>query len=197
MAENSSMMRDLTKSALTTAIGVVVTYFVTSAIKKDEYKQNDIEKEKQRMEALEKTNKLLADYVGRYDSLHTRYINLVNQQSGVGGVDAEPNTTLNAVSQAMVTGNWISPDGTVQWTFNNNITTVRGVGSYASLIDANGSYTASGGTVQGTVTLNTLLYIPVNESMSYNFTLSSDGQILIGTTTDANGSINSVSLYKN
>ncbi|HQV01656.1 MAG TPA: hypothetical protein PLO59_10875, partial [Bacteroidia bacterium] len=75
MAENSSMMRDLTKSALTTAIGVVVTYFVTSAIKKDEYKQNDIEKEKQRMEALEKTNKLLADYVGRYDSLHTRYIN--------------------------------------------------------------------------------------------------------------------------
>jgi GDP-D-mannose dehydratase len=195
MAENPSMMRDLTKSALTTAIGVVVTYFVTSAIKKDAYKQTDIEKEKQRMEALEKTNKLLADYVTRYDSLHTKYVNLVNQQNNLTGI--EPKPVLNAVTQSLITGNWISPDGTVQWTFENNRTVVNGVGSYASLINADGNYTASGGSIQGTVTVHTLLYLPVNETMRYSFSLSSDNQILIGTTTEANGNVTSVTLYKN
>lgn len=195
MAENPSMMRDLTKSALTTAIGVVVTYFVTSAIKKDAYKQTDIEKEKQRMEALEKTNKLLADYVTRYDSLHTKYVNLVNQQNNLTGI--EPKPVLNAVTQSLITGNWISPDGTVQWTFENNRAVVNGVGSYASLINADGNYTASGGSIQGTVTVHTLLYLPVNETMRYSFSLSSDNQILIGTTTEANGNVTSVTLYKN
>src|SRR5690349_14307887 len=85
MADKPNMLNDLAKGALTTAISVIVTYYVTAAIKKDRYQQTDSEKEKQRMESLEKTSTLLNNYISRYDSLHTRYIALVdNGRSSAG-----------------------------------------------------------------------------------------------------------------
>jgi hypothetical protein len=204
MADKPNMLNDLVKGALTTAISVVVTFYVTSAIKKDQYQQTDSDKEKQRMESLEKTNTLLSSYISRYDSLHTRYIALLeNRRSSVNNHDEENYTEssngnqLNKVSTLMVSGNWITPDGTVGWRFEGNRVVVSGIGSYAGFIEGVGSYQASGGNVSGTIHVAKAFYLPVNENMSFNFSISSDSRVLYGTSTDAAGNVNALTLHKN
>ncbi len=201
----SGMLSDLVKGALTTAISVIVTFYVTSAIKKDQYQQSDTEKEKQRTEAYDKTNKLLSDYVSRYDSLHTKYITLLeqkalgNKQGYTDETEQQPSTdnSFNAVSQALITGDWITPDGTVGWRFTGNRVTASGIGSYAGFIEASGSYSASGGVVTGKLNVSKAYYLPVSYPLSFSFTVSSDGRVLYGTNTDDAGNVNSMTLYKN
>jgi len=204
MADNPNMLKDLLKGALTTAISVLVTYYVTSAIKKDQYQQTDSDKEKQRMESLEKTSTLLSSYISRYDSLHTRYISLLeNGRNSISNNNPEnytENTSrnqLSKVSTLMVSGNWITPDGTVGWRFEGDRVVVSGIGSYAGFIEGVGNYQASGGTVRGTIQVSKAFYLPVNETLSFNFSLSSDNRVLYGTNTDAGGNVNALTLYKN
>jgi hypothetical protein len=205
MADKPNMLNDLVKGALTTAISILVTYFVTSAIKKDEYQQTDSDKEKQRMESLEKTSTLLSSYISRYDSLHTRYITLldkgrsplVNSQGDEIITANVSSNQLNKVSMLMVSGNWITPDGIVGWRFEGNRVVVSGISSYAGFIEGVGSYQASGGNVSGTIHVSKAFYLPVNETMGFNFSISSDSQILYGTSRDAAGNVNALTLYKN
>ena len=201
----SNIFTDLVKGALTTAISVIVTYYVTSAIKKDQYQQSDAEKEKQRTEAYDKTNKLLGDYVSRYDSLHTKYLALLEQNArgnNQGYVDEtyqQPSAdhSMNAVSQSLVTGNWTTPDGTMGWRFAGNSVTASGIGSYAGFIEGSGSYSVTGGVVTGTIHVTKAFYLPVDENLRFSFTVSSDGRVLYGTNTDNAGNVNAMTLYKN
>jgi hypothetical protein len=199
------MLSDLVKGALTTAISVLVTYYVTSAIKKDQYQQSDADKEKQRTEAYDKTNKLLGDYVSRYDSLHTKYLALLEHNAlgnSQGYIDetAQQSSTGNsftAVSQTLISGNWTTPDGTIGWRFSGNSVTAAGIGSYAGFIEGSGSYSASGGVVTGTLHVTKAFYLPVDENLRFSFTVSSDGRVLYGTNTDNAGNVNAMTLYKN
>lgn len=201
------MLNDLVKGALTTAISVLVTYYVTSAIKKDQYQQTDSEKEKQRMESLEKTSMLLSNYISKYDSLHTRYISLLDsRRKSINSQDSENyiepaetsvGNSLNKVSALVVSGNWMTPDGTVGWRFEGTQVVVRGIGSYTGFIEGTGGYQAAGGRVSGTIQVSKAFYLPVNETLSFNFSLSSDSRVLYGTSTDAAGNINALTLYKN
>jgi hypothetical protein len=204
MADKPNMLNDLVKGALTTAISILVTYFVTSAIKKDEYQQTDSDKEKQRMESLEKTSILLSSYISRYDSLHMRYIALLDK--GRSPLDSQgdeiiaenaSSNQLNKVSMLMVSGNWITPDGTVGWRFEGNRVVASGIGNYTGFIEGVGNYQASGGNVSGTIHVSKAFYLPVNETMGFNFSISSDSQILYGTSRDAAGNVNALTLYKN
>jgi hypothetical protein len=204
MADKPNLLNDLVKGALTTAISILVTYFVTSAIKKDEYQQTDSDKEKQRMESLEKTSILLSSYISRYDSLHMRYIALLDK--GRSPLDSQgdeiiaenaSSNQLNKVSMLMVSGNWITPDGTVGWRFEGNRVVASGIGNYTGFIEGVGNYQASGGNVSGTIHVSKAFYLPVNETMGFNFSISSDSQILYGTSRDAAGNVNALTLYKN
>lgn len=198
-----SMLSDLVKGALTTAISIVVTYYVTSAIKKGEYQKDDVDKEKQRMESLEKTSSLLNDYIARYDSLHVRYNALLDQRGNKSENTGDPistignSTQLNSVSQFLVTGNWVTPDGTIGWHFDGSRVTATGIGSYSGFIEAAGTYTASGGTVSGTLQVSKAYYLPVNETLRFSFQVNTEGTILYGTNTDGAGNVNAMTLYKN
>lgn len=200
-----SMINDLVKGALTTAISVLVTYYVTSAIKKDQYQQTDSEKEKQRIESLEKTSKLLSDYISRYDNLHERYISLLekgrNSSAKFSSTDPEDENTnseqFNRVSTFIVSGNWITPDGVVGWKFDGDRVVVGGIGSYMGFIEGTGNYQTSGSTISGTIHLSKAYYLPVNETVSFNLTLSSDSRMLYGSNKDAVGNVNAMTLYKN
>jgi len=204
MADKPNMLNDLVKGALTTAISVIVTYYVTAAIKKDQYQQTDSEKEKQRTESLDKTSALLNNYISRYDSLHARYISLAENRRGSAG-DREnesyrENTTSSQndnASTLSINGNWITPDGTVGWRFEGNRVMVNGIGSYIGFIEGAGSHQVSGSMVSGTIQVSKAFYLPVNESLSFNFSLSSDNRVLYGTNTDAAGTVNALTLYRN
>ncbi len=202
--QKPGMISDLVKGALTTAISVLVTYLVTSAIKKDEYQKGGFDKEKQHVEALEKTNKLLSDYVSKYDNLHTKYIDLVNQRANVSGdgyTDTQSDKSfagnqLNSVSQALISGNWTTPDGSYGWNFSNNRLTVKGIGTYADSYDAVGSYQTSAGQVSGKYHVSKFFYMPVSYNFRFEATLNTDGNILYGTMTDESGNSNTLALYK-
>jgi hypothetical protein len=198
------LINDLVKGALTTAISVVVTYYVTSAIKTGEYKQTDLEREKQRMEAFEKTNIILSNYISRYDSLHSKYLALLESRRSPASivehstvVEAANSPSAGKISALLIGGSWITPDGTVQWTFNNGKVVVKGIGSYEGFIEASGSYAASAGETNGNMHLSKAYYIPTNEVLKFSLKLSSDGQSLYGTTTDASGNVTAMTLYKN
>jgi len=204
MAENS-MSRDLIKGGLTTIITFIITYFLTSAFKKEEFKKDDFEKEKQRNEAFEKTNKLLSDYVSRYDSLHSKYIDLINQKAGINpnnriadnGDNGSNTPAFNAVSQSLLTGNWVTPDGSYSWNFSNNRLIIKGVGTYADSYEASGNYEVAGGVVNGTYHVSKFFYMAVNYSFRFEASINSDGNILYGTMTDGDGNVNTLALYKN
>lgn len=203
--QKPGMIRDLVKGALTTAISVLVTYFVTSAIKKDQYQKDDFDKEKQHAEAFEKTNKILSDYVSRYDSLHAKYIGLINQRSNIGGdnyVDeqsgypANSGNSFNTVSQTLLNGNWVTPDGSYSWNFANNRLTIRGIGTYENSYDASGSYQVAGGVVSGSYHVSKFFYVAVNYNYRFEATVNTDGNILYGSMTDDSGSSYTLALYK-
>ncbi|HET7818225.1 MAG TPA: hypothetical protein VFL70_02860 [Bacteroidia bacterium] len=208
----TNMFNDLLKGALTTAISVLVTYYVTSAIKTDQHQQNDSEKEKQRTEALEKTNVILSSYISRYDSLHTKYLALLEsknsrasfnrsediENSQLGDViEKDPSTSFNKVSALLINGNWVTPDGTVQWVFNNGQVRVSGVGSYIGFIEGQGRYDASNGEIDGTVHISKAYYLATNESLRFTFKISSDNRTMYGSNTDNAGVVNAMTLYKN
>jgi hypothetical protein len=204
MADKPGMASDLIKGALTTAISVLVTYYVTAAIKTDQYQQTDADKEKQRMESLEKTSALLSTYISRYDSLHARYLtlldngqNTLSKHHAANDTEGTPDSQFNKISTLLLNGNWITPDGTVGWKFDGSRVIVSGIGSYSGFIEGVGNYQASAGTVSGTLQVSKAFYLPVNETLGFSFSLSSDKRILYGSNTDAGGNTNALTLYKN
>lgn len=205
MAENSSMARDLVKGGLTTVITFIITYYLTSAFKKEEFQKDDFDKEKQRNEAFEKTNKLLSDYVSKYDSLHSKYIALLDQQAGINPNSGDDNSSnksdngnsFNAVSQTLLAGNWLTADGSYSWSFSNNKLVIKGVGTYADSYEASGSYQVAGGVVNGTYHVSKFFYLPVSYNFRFQASINTDGNILYGTMTDGDGNVNTLALYKN
>lgn len=204
MAENSSMARDLVKGGLTTIITFIITYYLTSAFKKEEFQKDDFDKEKQRNEAFEKTNKLLSDYVSKYDSLHSKYIALLDQQAGINPNSGDNSSnksdngnSFNAVSQTLLTGNWLTADGSYNWSFSNNKLVISGVGTYVDSYEASGSYQVAGGVVNGTYHVSKFFYLPVSYNFRFQASVNTDGNILYGTMTDGDGNVNTLALYKN
>lgn len=191
---------ELGKHILFTAIGVIVTYYITSAIGKNQHTKDDIEKEKQRMESLEKTNKLLSDYISRYDALHEKYITLLSSGTVADKHSVSKSETpirLNKLSLSMVKGDWKTADGIEKWSFNDNNLKVSGINNYEGYVEASGQYEASGGNVNGSLQVTRALYLPVSLYMNFNFRLNNEGTVLYGNTTDAEGNLTAVTLYKN
>lgn len=205
----TGMMSELVKHAFTTAIGVVVTFYVTSTIKEDDFKQDEIEKGKQIMESLEKTNLMLSNYISRYDSLHERYIQL-RETKGRAHTDEERKTykaantnTQILPEEQLLTGSsfikdsdWLTPDGTILWHFTHNKLSVKGIGNFAGFVEATGKYDISGENLKGTVTYSRLLYLPSAESVEFSFKLDAEGKILYGNILDNYGNATVATLYK-
>jgi hypothetical protein len=203
----AGMMNELVKHAFTTAIGVVVTFYVTSAIKEDDFKQDEIEKGKQIMESLEKTNMLLSNYISRYDSLHERYIQLretkstsredarkTYRASNTGTDDGRPES--QPASALIHNSDWITPDGTILWLFSQDKVTMKGIGNFEGFMEASGMYTMSGDNLTGTATYSKLLYLPSNEHVKFDFKLDGEGNILYGNIIDNLGNVTVATLYK-
>ena len=202
-------MNELVKHAFTTAIGVVVTFYVTSAIKEDDFKQDEIEKGKQIMESLEKTNMLLSNYISRYDSLHERYIQLRETKStspedtrktyratNTGTHDTGPESQPIPASTLIHNSDWITPDGTILWQFSKDKVSMKGIGNFEGFMEASGKYDVSGDNLTGTATYSKLLYLPSNEHVKFDFKLDGEGNVLYGNIIDNLGNVTVATLYK-
>jgi hypothetical protein len=202
----AGMMSELVKHAFTTAIGVVVTFYVTSAMKEDDFKQDEIEKGKQITESLEKTNKLLSNYISRYDSLHERYIQLRETRSTATNNNRNTYKATNHISPELqpidassLIGNsdWVTADGTILWQFSKDKVFMSGIGSFKGFVEAAGRYDISGDNLQGTATYSKLLYLPSNEHVKFDFKLDAEGKVLYGNITDNLGNVTVATLYRN
>jgi hypothetical protein len=199
------MMSELVKHAFTTAIGVLVTFYVTSAMKEDDFEENQIKKARQVTESLEKTNIILSSYISRYDSLHEKYIRL-KETKGRGyqndeGTTYKPASYPIAASQKkaanlIADSDWITPDGTILWQFTRDRVAMKGIGNFDGFVEAAGRYAVSGDNLKGTATYSRLLYLPVSENLEFSFKLDAEGNILYGQITDNEGNVTVATLYK-
>ena len=200
--DKPNIVSKLFQHALTTAVGVAVTFYVTKAIKDEAYKEDQSQKEKQRSEATVVNNEKIMAYESKLDSLTRENMRLKMQLNGnMTGGESNNNVTEetafqnNAVSNQLVQGNYITADGSVQWSFNGGRINVGGVGSYSGMMEGSGNYNASGGQVSGSVLVTKVYYLPYNGTVSFSLSFNYDQTALIGNLNE-NGQITPVVLYK-
>ena len=204
--EKPGITRQILNHALITATGVIVTFYITKSLNKSNVAEAKSEGAKGQEEALAKTTALLNTYIMRYDSLHSKYLAVMDRRSGASDTYGEESYTSGNSNQSnyqqsssrafSVEGNWLTADGTVMWTFTGNRVGVSGYGTYMGILEGNGRYNAGGNGVNGTVNVSKSYYMPVNYIVNFSLTPSGQEGVMYGTITDASGVQTPAMLYK-